>query len=79
MHEVSVPTFNLLYSLPSAVSIIFIIPLGILYDKHSQAILLTGAIMLLAGQVFVAIFGPNIGPHSYKALIGGRILEGTGA
>ena len=35
--------------------------------------------MLLIGQLIVTIFGPLVTNHSYKFLVAGRTLEGTGA
>ena len=55
LHSVNVPEFNLLYSVPSAVSIFFIIPLGVLYDRYSEIILLLSSFMLLIGQLIVTI------------------------
>ena len=79
LHNVNVTYFNLLYSVPSAISIIFILPLGCLYDRYSQHILLLGAFMLLIGQILVTIFGPLVRRFSYSFLVVGRTLEGTGA
>lgn len=74
LHQLNVPEFNFLYSIPSAVSIFIIIPLGILYDRHAQKILLFGAFSLLIGQFLVTIFGPNFFSHSFLGLIIGRVL-----
>lgn len=47
-----------MYSLPSIMSILFIVPLGILYDKFALRILLVGAFSMLVGQFLVSFFGP---------------------
>lgn len=79
LHDVRVTEFNFLYSIPSAVSIFVIIPLGILYENYAQKVLLLGAFALLFGQILVTICGPNFMSHSYLGLIIGRIFEGNGA
>ena len=57
IHKISVPQFNFLYSIPSFVSIFFILPLGVLYDRYSGVILIGAALSLMFGQLLVAIFG----------------------
>ena len=57
IHDISVTQFNLLYSLPSAISILFIIPMGFFYAKVATKLLFTGALLLSIGQLLVAIFG----------------------
>ena len=74
LHQKTVPQFNLLYSIPSAISIVFIIPLGILYDRYSQKILIFAAFSLLIGQIFVTFFGPKFIEHSFSGLLTGRVL-----
>ena len=66
-----------MYSLPSSLSIIFIIPLGILYDRYALRIILIGGFSLLVGQALVTIYGPDRG--YFQTLVIGRILEAIGA
>jgi hypothetical protein len=59
IHDVTVTEFNLLYSIPSAVSILFIIPLGFMYERFSNSLLIAGAIALSLGELMVTLFGPT--------------------
>lgn len=49
----------MLYSVPSAVAIFFIIPLGVMYDKHAGIILMIAVTGLVFGQLLIAIFGAS--------------------
>ncbi len=79
IHSISITQFNLLYSIPSAVSILFIIPMGFCYEKYANALLWGGAIVLSLGQLFVTIFGSQSRSHYYELMMSGRIFEGVGA
>ena len=57
--DITVTQFNLLYSIPSAVSILFIIPMGFFYDKYTNSLLWAGAITLSLGQLFITLFGAS--------------------
>ena len=46
IHKISITEFNLLYSIPSAVSILFIIPMGFFYERYANKLLWIGAITL---------------------------------
>ena len=69
----------MLYSLPSALAILFIIPLGTLYDQHAQKILLIGAALLIIGQISISFFSPSNNVIAFRIVVGGRVLEGVGA
>lgn len=79
IHQASVPKFNLLYSMPSAIAIFFILPLGIMYDKYAERILIGSAFFLMLGQLLVTVFGANPAPYAFPLLTLGRVLEGTTA
>lgn len=79
IHSISITEFNLLYSIPSAVSILFIIPMGFCYDNYANALLWGGAIVLSLGQLLVTVFASQNKPHYYDLLMSGRVLEGIGA
>jgi nitrate/nitrite transporter NarK len=79
IHQISVPQLNLLYSVPSAVAIFFILPLGIMYDRYAAAILLGAGFVLMLGQLLVAVFGTNNADYAFYLLVLGRALEGTTA
>jgi hypothetical protein len=57
IHSISITEFNLLYSIPSAMSILCIIPIGFFYDKYANSLLWAGAIILSLGQLIITIFG----------------------
>ena len=65
IHSINVTSFNLLYSIPSAISILFIIPMGFFYEKLSNKLLWMGAILLSLGQLLVAVFGGSNQPFYY--------------
>lgn len=69
----------MLYSVPSFVSIFFILPLGMLYDRYSGAILLGAALSLMFGQLLVSVFGAYPTPHAFSLLTLGRVFEGIAA
>jgi MFS family permease len=79
IHNILVPQFNLLYSIPSAVAIFFILPLGILYDSHSHLILLGAGVLLVLGQLLVTAFGTNASHFAFWLMAVGRVMEGTAA
>ena len=74
IHKINVTEFNLLYSIPSAISILVIIPLGFFYEHLSNKLLWTGAIALSLGQLIVAIFGGESKDFYYELLMIGRIF-----
>jgi len=55
--KVSITEFNFLYSIPSGISMIFIIPIGFFADKYTNSLLWIGAFALLIGQLLSTIFG----------------------
>lgn len=79
IHSISVTEFNLLYSIPSAISILFIIPMGFFYEQIENKLLWGGAISLSFGQLLISIFAGENKPYYYHLLMGGRIFEGIGA
>lgn len=54
-------------------------PLGILYDKYSEKIVIGSGIVLVLGQLLVTIFGTNPKDYAFPLLTFGRIMEGTTA
>ena len=79
IHNIKVTEFNLLYSIPSAISILFIIPMGFFYRELANKLLWTGAITLALGQLLISLFGGDNQPFYYQLLMLGRIFEGIGA
>ena len=77
--NINITTFNLLYSIPSAFSILFIIPMGFFYKKIANKLLWGGAIALSFGQLLVCIFSSENKPFYFQLLMVGRIFEGIGA
>jgi MFS family permease len=77
--HISITQFNLLYSIPSAISILFIIPMGFFYDKYTNSLLWAGAITLSLGQLFITIFGAEKKENYFELLMTGRVFEGIGA
>jgi hypothetical protein len=69
-----VTEFNLLYSIPSAISIFFIIPMGFFYNRIASKLLWGGAIFLSLGQLMVAIFGGEGKTMFFQLLMTGRIF-----
>jgi hypothetical protein len=61
-----------LYSIPSAIALVFIIPISLLYERFSNAILFGAAIVLLLGQILVALFGPYAGEYNFFLMVAGR-------
>jgi hypothetical protein len=59
---------------PSAISIFFILPLGVMYDRYASAILLGSGFVLMLGQLIVAIFGTNPAGYAFYLLVLGRAL-----
>ena len=57
IHSLNITQFNLLYSIPSAISILFLIPMGFFYQRIANKLLWTGAIFISLGQLLIAIFG----------------------
>jgi hypothetical protein len=49
IHSVTVTEFNLLYSIPSILAILSIIPVGIIYNSYPNFTLLFGIGILFAG------------------------------
>lgn len=79
IHNIGITSFNLLYSIPSAISILFIIPMGFFYTKLAWKLLWGGAIALSLGQLMVAIFGGDGKDPYFQLLMTGRVFEGIGA
>ena len=78
-HKVTVTEFNLLYSIPSVLAILTIIPVGILYHKYPNFTLMFGISVLLIGQLLASMFGAQGKEHYFSIFIGGRTLEASGA
>lgn len=60
-------------------SIFFILPLGVLYDKYSGMILIGAALSLMFGQLLVSVFGASASSSAFTFLTIGRVFEGTAA
>lgn len=63
--QINVTSFNLLYSIPSAFSIIFIIPMGFFYEKIANKLLWGGAFALSLGQLCVSLFSGENKPFYF--------------
>lgn len=57
IHNVNVTEFNLLYSIPSILAILTIIPVGIIYSKYPNFTLMLGITILFIGQLLASMFG----------------------
>jgi hypothetical protein len=79
IHNITITEFNLLYSIPSAVAILFIIPMGFFYEKYTNVLLWGGAIFLSFGQLLIALFSEEGKQYYFDLMMTGRIFEGIGA
>lgn len=79
IHGINVTQFNLLYSIPSILALLTIIPIGYIYHKYPNFTLLFGVAVLFIGQLLVSLFGSEGKQYFYSLLITGRTFEGTGA
>jgi hypothetical protein len=65
--------------LPSGIAIFVIIPLGVLFDKKAEIIVIGSGLFLALGQLLVAIFATNSNSYAFTLVTIGRIFEGTTA
>lgn len=79
IHSVTVTEFNLLYSIPSILAILSIIPVGIIYNSYPNFTLLFGVGVLFAGQILASMFGSEGLPYYFSIFVAGRTLEASGA
>ena len=79
IHSVTVTEFNLLYSIPSILAILCIIPVGVIYDTYPNFTLLIGVGVLFAGQLLASMFASEGNPYYFSIFVGGRTLEASGA
>lgn len=68
-----------MYSIPSVLAILSIIPVGILYHRFPNFTLIFGILILFAGQLLASIFGSEGKINFFKVFIAGRTLEASGA
>lgn len=74
IHSIGVTEFNLLYSIPSVISILFIIPVGFFYEKYLSTLLLFAALTLSLGQLLVTLFSAEHQKYYYGLMMSGRVF-----
>ena len=79
VHGITITEFNLLYSIPAALSILFIIPVGFFYDTYRYHLLALGAFSLTLGQAFITGFGAYAESVGFTLTMVGRVFEDMGA
>ena len=79
IHDITITQFNLLYSVPAALSILFIIPAGFCYDSYHFRLLAVGALSLTLGQALITGFAAHSHSLGFSLTMLGRVLEDMGA
>ncbi len=69
----------MLYSIPSFLALITIIPIGCIYNSYPNFTLIFGITILFVGQLFVSVFGSEGKEHYFSLLVSGRTFEASGA